>query len=129
MLVVLATVLLLQQLPAVGSTAPAAQGAVAPYFRLAAEPASASVARGATTRVTITVTPLAGFASRVSLVASHLLGTTIAVDPSTLDATAPARAAVTISPAKTAIKGTFLVTVTGAGGGASHTITIKVKIG
>jgi hypothetical protein len=128
MILVLATVLLLQPPPAVGTPSPAGQGAVAPYFRLSADPASVSVRRGATERVTVSVTPMAGFTGTVSLVSSHLLGTRIEIEPSMLDASVPATSALTVSPGRDAIKGTYRLTITGAGNGASHTITIKVEI-
>jgi len=94
-------------------------------FTLSAAPSGLSVARGAKGTSTITVNPLSGFNSSVSLSASGLpSGVTAAFNPS---ATASS-SSLTLTASSSATLGTFTVTITGMSGGLSHTTTVSLTV-
>src|SRR2546426_719106 len=109
-----------------------------PTFSLSTSPSSLTVIQGTNGASTITVTPLNGFNSSVSLSASGLpSGVTASFNPSstasssTLTLTASSTASsstLTLTASSTATTGTFTLTVTGSSGNLTKTTTIFLTV-
>ena len=96
-----------------------------PDFSLSASPNSLTVVQGANGQSTITVNPVNGFSSSVSLSASGLpSGVTAAFNPSSTTTTST----LTLSASSTAATGTATVTVTGTSGSLTHNTTISLTV-
>lgn len=96
-----------------------------PGFTLGASPASVSVAQSGTATSTITVTPLNGFNSTVTLSASGLpSGVTAGFSPNPTSTTST----LTFTASSTAALGTSTVTVTGTSGSITQTTTLSLTV-
>jgi len=94
-------------------------------YTVSASPSSLSVGQGTNGATTITVNPLNGFNSGVSLSASGLPGgVTAAFNPVSTTTTS----ALTVTASTTAALGTFTVTITGTSGALSHFTTISLTV-
>src|SRR5713226_1539383 len=94
-------------------------------YTLSTSPSSLSVVQGTNGASTITVTPLNGFNSSVSLSASGLpSGVTASFNPSSTAGTS----SLTLSASSTAALGTYGVTVTGVSGSLSHSTTLSLTV-
>jgi centrosomal CEP192-like protein len=96
-----------------------------PDFSLTASPNTVSVAQGGTAPSTITVVPLNGFSSSVTLSASGLpSGVTAAFSPNPTTSTST----LTFTASAGAALGTSTVTVTGVSGSLTHQTTISLTV-
>ena len=94
-------------------------------YTVSASPSSLSVVQGTNGATTITVNPLNGFNSGVSLSASGLPGgVTAAFNPVSTTTTS----ALTVTASTTAALGTFTVTITGTSGALSHFTTVSLTV-
>src|SRR5206468_3019770 len=94
-------------------------------YALSASPGSLTVVQGTSGTSTITVTPLNGFNSSVSLSASGVpSGVTAAFNPSSTTTTST----LTLTASSTAATGTVTITVTGSSGGLTKTTTITLTV-
>src|SRR2546426_14216 len=96
-----------------------------PTFSLSTSPSSLTVIQGTNGASTITVTPLNGFNSSVSLSASGLPnGVTASFNPSSTASSST----LTLTASSTATTGTFTLTVTGSSGNLTKTTTIFLTV-
>ena len=99
--------------------------AAAPTFTLSASPNSLKVVQGSQGTSTITITPLNGFDSSVSLLASGLpTGVTAVFSPNPATSTST----LTLTASSTAATGAATVTVTGSSGSLNETTTISLTV-
>jgi hypothetical protein len=99
--------------------------AATPNFTLSASPTSVSVTQGGSGTSTITVNPVNGFNSSVSLSASGLpSGVTASFNP----ASTTGSSTLTLTASSTATTGTATVTITGTSGSLTHTTTISLTV-
>jgi hypothetical protein len=110
-----------------GGQAPQAPTPRAPDFRLSASPDAIDVRRGATGQITVKVEPLFGFSSKVDLLSSLLYDTTSSFSPPSIEG-GSGTAALSVSPSASAIKGKYVLSITGVDGGISHTISVSVTV-
>ena len=93
-------------------------------FTVSATPPSRSVVAGSSALYTVTVTPLAGFSSTVTLSVSGLpVGATASFSPSATSS--PATLTVTTAQGHS---GTYTLTITGNGGGLVRTTTVSLSV-
>lgn len=95
-------------------------------FTVRATPDSITARRGSSASVTVDVKPTAGFAGRVRFVSSLLLGTDVVFTPAAVDR--EGTSTLTVTPSRTAIKGSYVLSITAIDGGISHTITVNVNV-
>jgi len=100
-----------------------------PNFTIGASPATISVARGSSGTTTITTTISGGFNAAIAL-SNGLLGSSLSVtfSPSTIAAPGAGTSRVTIKAGRAATLGNHAITVTGKGGGLTHSTTITVNV-
>lgn len=75
----------------------------------------------------MTVSPVAGFKGKVALISSLLYATTMAFTPAAVEG-GGGTAVLSVAPAREAIKGTYIVSITGIDGGFSHMVTVTVNV-
>jgi subtilase family serine protease len=103
--------------------------AATPAFTLAASPTSVSVAQGKSGTSTITTTVSGGFSSAVALTASgQPTGVTATFSPTSIAAPGSGTSLLTLAVASTVATGTYSITVTGTGGGITHTATVSLTV-
>ena len=103
--------------------------AATPAFTLAASPTSVSVAQGKSGASTITTAVSGGFSSAVALTASgQPAGVTATFSPTSIAAPGSGTSALTLAVASTVAIGTYPITVTGTGGGITHTATVSLTV-
>jgi hypothetical protein len=97
-------------------------------FTLTASPTTANAQQGQAATITVTEQKVNGFNSAVALIAGNLpAGTTAAFSPQTLDT--KTTSALTLNVGVTTAPGTYSgVTITGSGGGLSHTLTVTLVV-
>jgi kumamolisin len=101
----------------------------APAFTISASPASVPVARGAKGTSTITTAVSGGFNSAIALSASGLpTGVTAAFSPASIAAPGSGSSILTLTVGSSTTAGTYSVTVTGSGGGLTHTTTVSLPV-
>ena len=94
-------------------------GSSTPGFSLSASPNSVSVAQGSSGTSTITSTVTGGFDSAIALTASgQPTGVTVSFNPTSI--TGAGNSTLGITVASTTATGTYPITVTGTGGGITH---------
>src|SRR5260370_1033674 len=94
-------------------------------YTLSASPGSLTIVQGTSGASTITVTPLNGFNSSVSLSASGLpSGVTASFNPNST----PSTSTLTLTASSTATTGTVTVTVTGTSGSLTKTTMISLTV-
>jgi hypothetical protein len=91
-----------------------------PDFTLAASPSSLSINQGGSGTFTVSATPSGGFSGTVALTHSST--------PAGLTVTPPSANAPGTFTASSSIPGTYSVSVTGTGGGKTHTTTVAVTV-
>src|SRR5262245_19711200 len=95
-------------------------------YSLSASPTSLTVNRGASGMATITITRTGGFTGSVALSASGLpTGVTASFNPPSTTGNA---SSLTLAASSTATTGPATVTVTGVGGGLTHSIPISLTV-
>ena len=98
-----------------------------PDFTVGVNPTSANVAQSGAATYTVSVTFTGGFSSSVSLSATpSISGATYSFSPQTLSASGTSK--FTISATQTVKGGYYQVTVTGTGGGMSHSAFISFTV-
>ncbi len=103
-------------------------GTVTPDYTLAASPADLSVGKSGSGTSTITASATGGFASSISLSTSGLpAGTTAAFSPTSI-ASGSGSSTLTFSVGATTAAGTYLITVTGVGGGLTRTTSVSLTV-
>lgn len=96
-----------------------------PDFSLSTNPGSVTVVQGASGSSTITVNPLNGFNSSVSLSVTGLpTGVTAAFNPNSTTTTST----LTLTASGTAATGTSTLTITGVAGSITHTTTLGLTV-
>jgi subtilase family serine protease len=100
-----------------------------PAFTLAASPTSVSVTQGKSGTSTITTTVSGGFSSAVALTASgQPTGVTATFSPTSIAAPGSGTSVLTLAVASTVAAGTYPITVTGSGGGITHTASVSLTV-
>lgn len=98
-------------------------------FTIAASPTALSIPRGSMGTSTISTTVLGNFSNAVSLSASGLpAGVTATFNPSAIAAPGSGSSTMTLTVGSSAPTGTFPVTVTGIGGGMTHTAAVNLTV-
>jgi PGF-pre-PGF domain-containing protein len=101
--------------------------AVVPDFSISVSPTSGSVIQGKSTSTTISVISIEGFAETVSLTASGLPSGAVATF-SPLSGMPSFTSTMTISTSPTTPVGTYIITITGTGGGKTHSTTYSLTV-
>jgi hypothetical protein len=97
-----------------------------PDFAMSASPSSLTLMQGASGTSTVTVTSMNGFSSAVALtIGGCPAGATCSLAPSSVTPTAASTLSVTTG---TASPGTATLTITGTGGGVTHSTTVALTI-
>jgi subtilase family serine protease len=100
-----------------------------PAFAISASPTSVSVVQGSSGSSTITTTVSGGFASAIALTASgQPTGVTVSFSPTSIAAPGSGTSAMTVAVASTTVAGTYAITVTGTGGGITHTANVSLTV-
>jgi subtilase family serine protease len=100
-----------------------------PAFAITASPASVSVVQGSSGTSTITTTVSDGFDSAIALTASgQPAGVTLTLSTSTIAAPGSGTSTLTMAVASTTVAGTYMITVTGTGGGITHAATVSLTV-
>src|SRR5260370_858168 len=99
-------------------------------YTLSASPGSVAIVQGTSGASTVTVTPLNGFNSSVSLSAAGLpSGVTASFNPTSTPSSGTASSStLTLTASSTATTGTVTVTVTGTSGSLTKTTTISLTV-
>ncbi|MGA2740422.1 MAG: S53 family serine peptidase [Bryobacteraceae bacterium] len=102
---------------------------VNPNFTISASPTTITVARGSSGSTTITTAISGGFDAAIAL-STGIAGTAegISFSPSSIAAPGAGHSTMTVKISKTATLGDHTVTVTGTGGGVTHSTTVTVDI-
>jgi PKD repeat protein len=103
--------------------------APAPDFTIAASPSSAVVVAGGSTAYTITLTPVNGFSGSVDLSVTGLPPSStgsFGADPVNLPPSTSFP--LTVATSSTTKQGNYTLTVTGTGGGLTHTKTVTLQV-
>jgi len=96
-------------------------------FWLSASPPDVTVLRGGTASYTVTVALITGTAQPVTLTVSGLpLGASAIFNPSTV--TPPGTSSLQVSTSSSTPAGNYLITVTGSGGGQTHSTTFMLQV-
>ena len=100
-----------------------------PAFAISASPASVSVPQGNTGTSTITTSVSGGFDSAVALTASGApTGVTVSLSPTSIAAPGSGTSTLSMVVASTTAAGTYTITVSGTGGGITHTATVALTV-
>jgi kumamolisin len=100
-----------------------------PDFSLSASPSSVSITRGTNGTSTITTTVTGGFNAAVALSATGLpSGVSVGFIPASIPAPGAGTSTLTITVSSGTALGTHIFTVTGTGGGTTHSATITLKV-
>ena len=100
-----------------------------PAFTLTASPTSVSVVQGASGGSTITTAVSGGFSSAIALSATGMpTGVTATFSPTSIAAPGSGTSSLTLAVASTTTAGTYPITVTGTGGGITHTATVSLTV-
>ncbi|MGA2648100.1 MAG: protease pro-enzyme activation domain-containing protein [Candidatus Sulfotelmatobacter sp.] len=100
-----------------------------PGFSISASPTSISVARGSSGKSTITTTISGGFDSAISLSASGQgSGQTVTFSPTSIGAPGSGSSTMTVKVGRSSRTGNHTITITGTGGGVTHTTTVTLDV-
>ena len=104
-----------------------------PDFVIAVTPTTRSVARGAATTFTVTITPANGFTGLVNLsstVSSGGSGITRSFNPTGVNLSGPSsgQSVFTFGTSKKTQRRSYTITITGTGGGRTHSTTVTVTV-
>jgi hypothetical protein len=102
-------------------------GSLSPDFSISASPSSQTVAQGAGTSYTASVTAMNGFTGTVSLAVSGLpAGATASFNPAS--ETGSGSSTLSVSTSSTTPVGTYTLTITGTSGSLSHSTTVTLVV-
>jgi hypothetical protein len=100
-----------------------------PDFQLTASPASATVARGGSASYTISAAPAGSFTGTLSFAASGVPAySSAAFSPTTLTLPPSGATRLTVATTRNTPTGTRAITVSGSGGGASHSVSVNLTV-
>jgi subtilase family serine protease len=101
-----------------------------PNFTISASPSTVTVARGSSGTSTITTTISGGFDSAIALSTSLLEGTSESAtfNPTSIAAPGAGTSTMTIKVSEFATVGSHTITVTGKGGGVTHSTTVTLDV-
>jgi len=100
-----------------------------PAFSITTSPASVSVVQGGNGTSTITTTVSGGFDSAIALTASgQPTGVTLTLSSASIAAPGSGSTTLTMAVASTTAAGTYSITVSGTGGGITHTATVALTV-
>jgi subtilase family serine protease len=100
-----------------------------PAFSITTSPASVSVVQGGNGTSTITTTVSGGFDSAIALTASgQPTGVTLTLSSASIAAPGSGSSTLTMAVASTTAAGTYSITVSGTGGGITHTATVALTV-
>ena len=100
-----------------------------PSFTISASPTSISVVRGGSGTATITTTVSGGFNSAISLSASGQgSAQSVTFSPSSIAAPGSGTSTMTVKVGRSARTGDHTITITGTGGGVTHTTTVILDV-
>jgi kumamolisin len=98
-----------------------------PNFTISASPSTITIAAGSSGTTTITTTVSGGFDSAIAL-SSSVSGTGVTFSPSSIAAPGAGKSTLTIEVPRFAVVGDHTLTVTGTGGGVTHSTTVTIDI-
>jgi len=100
-----------------------------PDFSISASPTSVSVVQGSSGGSTVTTAVSGGFNNAVSLSASgQPSGVTVSFSPASIAAPGSGSSAATFTVASSVATGTYPITITGTGGGVTHTTSVSLTV-
>ena len=103
--------------------------AATPAFTLSASPTSVSVKAGASGTSTVTTMVSGGFSSAVALTASgQPTGVTVGFSPASIAAPGSGTSTATFTVGSATVAGTYSITITGTGGGITHTAAVSLTV-
>jgi kumamolisin len=98
-------------------------------FTISVSPSSGSLSRGSSGYVTVTTAISGGFNSTIALSASGLpSGLTGSFSAASIAAPGSGTSKYTLTASRTMTRGTYTITITGKGGGLTHTTTLTLQI-
>jgi subtilase family serine protease len=98
-------------------------------FTISVSPSAGSLRQGASGSAVITTAVSGGFDSAVALTASgQPTGVTVSFSPASIAAPGSGTSEMLLSVARTAKTGTYPITITGTGGGITHTTTLTFEV-
>ncbi len=99
-------------------------------FGISSNPSSLTIRRGQTGTTTISVSSVNAFSGSVSIVATTPAGVTATygTNPVSVPSGGSATSVLTLKVAKTAVRGTYTITVTGTGPYSTHSTTITLTV-
>jgi subtilase family serine protease len=98
-------------------------------FTISVSPTSGSLRQGQSGTATVTTAVSGGFDSAIALSATgEPTGVTISFSPSSIAAPGSGRSAMLLTVSRTAPTGTYPITITGTGGGVTHTTTLTFEV-
>jgi kumamolisin len=102
---------------------------VAGNFTIAVSPTSGSLDQGQSGYATVTTTVSGGFSSAIALSATGVpSGVTGSFSPASIASPGSGTAHFTLTVSRTAPTGTYPITITGTGGGVTHTTTLSFEV-
>jgi kumamolisin len=103
--------------------------AATPAFTIAASPTTVSVVVGNSGTSSITTAVSGGFSSAIALSATgQPTGVTVGFSPTSIAAPGSGTSTVTFTVSSTATPGTYPITITGTGGGITHTTPVSLTV-
>jgi hypothetical protein len=100
-----------------------------PDFQLSASPSNAMVVRGGSVSYTVSAAPVNSFSGTLSFAASGLPSySTASFSPPTLALPPSGSTTLTVATSKSTQNGSRTITVTGSGGGVSHTTSVTLNV-
>ena len=103
--------------------------AATPAFTLGASPTSLSIKDGSSGTSTITTAVSGGFSSAIALTATgQPSGVTVAFSPTSIASPGSGTSVATFTVASSVAAGTYSITITGTGGGITHTATVSLTV-
>jgi aminopeptidase S len=98
-------------------------------FTISVSPKSGSLRQGQSGTATVTTAVSGGFDSAIGLSATgEPTGVTISFSPSSIAAPGSGKSSMLLTVSRTAPTGTYPITITGTGGGVTHTTTLTFEV-
>ena len=98
-------------------------------FTISVSPKSGSLRQGQSGTATVTTAVSGGFDSAIALSATgEPTGVTISFSPSSIAAPGSGKSSMLLTVSRTAPTGTYPITITGTGGGVTHTTTLTFEV-
>jgi kumamolisin len=103
--------------------------AATPAFTISASPTAVTVTAGSSGTSKITTAVSGGFSSVIALTSSGApTGVTVGFSPTSIAAPGSGSSTVTFTVASTTTAGTYPITITGTGGGLTHTTSVSLTV-